>query len=111
MKSFIINIGRADVAEAEKKINEQLKSISNFSSLKITSNGQNTMAVVLYDGRGTNVAKPAVKIVEFSITNAEEAKKKIDAALDGLNIISVEPICVTDMNRLIVVYETQEEET
>lgn len=104
MKSLLIHIGRADIVEAERQINEQIKDLKGFVSLKVTSNGQNDMAVVLYDGK-SEVSKPTVKIVEFSITDAKEAQKKIDAALKGLNVISVEPTCIVDMNRLVIVYD------
>lgn len=104
MKSLLIHIGRADIVEAEKQINEQIKDLKGFVSLKVTSNGQNDMAVVLYDGK-SEVSKPTVKIVEFSITDAKEAQKKIDAALEGLDVISVEPTCIVDMNRLVIVYD------
>jgi hypothetical protein len=104
MKSLLIHIGRADIVEAEKKINEQIKDLEGFVSLKVTSNGQSDMAVVLYDGE-SEITTPAVKIVQFSINDAVEAQKTIDAALDGLDVISVEPTCVVDMDRLLVVYD------
>lgn len=104
MKSILIHIGRADIVEAEKQINEQIKDLKGFVSLKVTSNGQNDIAVVLYDGEST-ISKPAVKIVEFSITDTKEAQKKIDAALEGLDVVSVEPTCIVDMNRLVIVYD------
>nr|DAW43551.1 MAG TPA: hypothetical protein [Caudoviricetes sp.] len=104
MKSLLIHIGRADIVEAEKQINEQIKDLKGFVSLKVTSNGQNDMAVVLYDGE-SKISKPTVKIVEFSITDAKEAQKKIDAALEGLDVVSVEPTCIVDMNRLVIVYD------
>lgn len=104
MKSLLIHIGRADIVEAEKQINEQIKDLEGFVSLKVTSNGQNDMAIVLYDGE-SEISKPAVKIVEFSITDGKEAKNKIDAALEGLDVVSVEPTCIVDMNRLIIVYD------
>lgn len=104
MKSLLIHIGHADIVEAEKQINEQIKDLKGFVSLKVTSNGQNDMAVVLYGGEST-ISKPAVKIVEFSITDAKEAQKKIDAALEGLKVVSVEPTCIVDMNRLVIVYD------
>ena len=109
MKSLLINIGRADIAEVEKHINEQIKDLTGFASLKITSNGQNDMAVVLYDGE-SKIKTPAVKIVQFSINDAEEAQKTIDKAIEGLKVISVEPTCVVDMNRLLVIYDAGTED-
>lgn len=46
MKSLVFNIGRADIVEVEKQINDKLSTIEDFVSLKITSNGQNHIAVV-----------------------------------------------------------------
>lgn len=104
MKSLLIHIGRADIVEAERQINEQIKDLEGFVSLKITSNGQNDMAVVFYDGE-SEISKPAVKIVEFPITDTKEAQKKIDATLEDLDIVSIEPTCVVSMNRLVIVYD------
>lgn len=104
MKSLLINIGHADIVETEKQINEQIKDLKGFVSIKVTTNGQNDMAVVLYDGEST-ISKPTVKIVEFSITDAKEAQKKIDTALEGLKVVSVEPTCIVYMNRLVIVYD------
>lgn len=104
MKSLLIHIGRADIVEVEKKINEQIKDLKGFVSMKLTSNGQNDMAVVLYDGE-SEIKTPAVKIIQFSITDAVEAQKTIDTAIEGLDVISIEPTCIVDTNRLIVVYD------
>lgn len=40
-----------------------------------------------------------------------EAQKAIDAALEDLDVVSVEPTVVIDMNRLVIVYDGGEEDT
>lgn len=105
MKSLVINIGRADVTEIEKQVNEKLKTVEKFSSIKMTATSSNTVAVVLYDDSTSTVTKPQVKIVPFSINDTKEAAKVIDKALEGLKVVSVEPTTIIDDNRLIVVYD------
>ena len=105
MKSLLIKIGCTDIAEIEKQINEKIKDLTGVVSIKMTSNGQHSMAVVLYDGGDSGITPAKVKIVDFSINDTIEAQKKIDEALKDLTVVSVEPTCVIDMNRLIIVYK------
>ena len=105
MKSLVINIGRADVTEIEKQVNEKLKTVEKFSSIKMTATSSNTVAVILYDDAASTVTKPQVKIVPFSINDTKEAAKVIDKALEGLKVVSVEPTTIIDDNRLIIVYD------
>lgn len=105
MKSLVINIGRADVTEIEKQVNEKLKTVEKFSSIKMTATSSNTVAVILYDDTTSTVTKPQVKIVSFSINDTKEATKVIDKALEGLEVVSVEPTTIIDDNRLIIVYD------
>lgn len=105
MKSLVINIGRADVTEIEKQVNEKLKTVEKFSSIKMTATSSNTVAVILYDDATSTVTKPQVKIVPFSINDTKEATKVIDKALEGLEVVSVEPTTIIDDNRLIIVYD------
>lgn len=107
MKSLIINIGRADISEIEKQVNAKLATVEKFSSIKLTFNGHNNIAVVLYDDAKSTITKPQVKLVQFSINDAVEAAKTIDAALEGLDVISVEPTAIIDMDRLLVVYDAK----
>lgn len=109
MKSFVIKVGFANVKEAEKKLNEELKKIENFVSMKIVNNGQHSSAVVFCDEENTSVT-PQVKIIEFSVTDTTEAKKTIDKALEGLDIISVDVATPIDGNRLVVLYAAEEDE-
>lgn len=108
MKSLIINIGRADIAEIEKQVNAKLATVEKFSSIKLTFNGHNNIAVVLYDDAKSTITKPQVKLVQFSINDTVEAAKTIDAALEGLDVISVEPTAIIDMDRLLVVYDAKD---
>lgn len=108
MKSLIINIGRADIAEIEKQVNAKLDTVEKFSSIKLTFNGHNNIAVVLYDDAKSTITKPQVKLVQFSINDTVEAAKTIDAALEGLDVISVEPTAIIDMDRLLVVYDAKD---
>lgn len=108
MKSLIINIGRADISEIEKQVNEKLATVEKFSSIKLTSNGHNNIAVVLYDDAKSTITKPQVKLVQFSINDTEEAAKTIDAAIADLEVISIEPTAVIDMDRLLVVYDAKD---
>jgi hypothetical protein len=107
MKSLIINIGRADISEIEKQVNAKLATVEKFSSIKLTFNGHNNIAVVLYDDAKSTITKPQVKLVQFSINDAVEAAKTIDAALEGLDVVSVEPTAIIDMDRLLVVYDAK----
>lgn len=108
MKSLIINIGRADITEIEKQVNAKLATVEKFSSIKLTFNGCNNIAVVLYDDAKSTITKPQVKLVQFSINDTVEAAKTIDAALEGLDVISVEPTAIIDMDRLLVVYDAKD---
>lgn len=108
MKSLIINIGRADIAEIEKQVNAKLATVEKFSSIKLTFNGHNNIAVVLYDDAKSTITKPQVKLVQFSINDTVEAAKTIDAALEGFDVISVEPTAIIDMDRLLVVYDAKD---
>lgn len=107
MKSILINIGHADVTETEKTINEQIKDLKNFVSIKTTFNGQNTMAMVFYEGEESKITKPAVKIIEFPVTPVlkETWEKEVDSKLEELKGIDIDSTCIVDMNRLIVVYD------
>ena len=108
MKSLIINIGRADISEIEKQVNAKLANVEKFSSIKLTFNGHNNIAVVLYDDAKSTITKPQVKLVQFSINDAVEAAKTIDAALEGLDVVSVEPTAIIDMDRLLIVYDAKD---
>lgn len=108
MKSLIINIGRADISEIEKQVNAKLATVEKFSSIKLTFNGHNNIAVVLYDDAKSTITKPQVKLVQFSINDAVEAAKTIDAALEGLDVVSVEPTAIIDMDRLLIVYDAKD---
>lgn len=107
MKSILINIGHGDITEVEKDINEQIKDLKNFVSIKTTFNGQNTMAMVFYEGEESKIKKPAVKIIEFPVTPVlkETWEKEIDSKLEELKNIDIESACIVDMNHLIVVYD------
>ena len=109
MKSLVLNISKRDVEFVEKSINEKLEQIKGFVSLKVTSNGNNTIAVILYGDEGEAVVSNArVKIVEFPITNIEEAQNMIDKALETLVVASVDPICTIDMNRVVIIYDADQ---
>lgn len=108
MKSLIINIGRADISEIEKQVNAKLATVEKFSSIKLTFNGHNNIAVVLYDDAKSTITKPQVKLVQFSINDAVEAAKTIDDALEGLDVVSVEPTTIIDMDRLLIVYDAKD---
>lgn len=108
MKSLIINIGRADISEIEKQVNAKLATVEKFSSIKLTFNGHNNIAVVLYDDAKSTITKPQVKLVQFSINDAVEAAKTIDAALEGLDVVSVEPTAIIDTDRLLIVYDAKD---
>lgn len=108
MKSLIINIGRSDISEIEKQVNAKLATVEKFSSIKLTFNGHNNIAVVLYDDAKSTITKPQVKLVQFSINDAVEAAKTIDAALEGLDVVSVEPTAIIDMDRLLIVYDAKD---
>ncbi len=107
MKSILINIGHGDITEVEKTINEQIKDLKNFVSIKTTFNGQNTMAMVFYESEESKITKPAVKIIEFPVTPVlkETWEKEVDSKLEELKGIDIDSTCIVDMNHLIVVYD------
>ena len=107
MKSILINIGHGDITEVEKTINEQIKDLKNFVSIKTTFNGQNTMAMVFYEGEESKITMPAVKIIEFPVTPVlkETWEKEVDSKLEELKGIDIDSTCIVDMNHLIVVYD------
>lgn len=77
--------------------------------MSIVNNGQHSSVVIFCDEENTSVT-PQVKIIEFSVTDTEEAKKTIDKALEGLDIISVDVATPIDGNRLVVLYAAEENE-
>ena len=109
MKSLVLNISRRDVEFVEKSKKKKLEQIKGFVSLKVTSNGNNTIAVILYgDEAEAAISNARVKIVEFPITNIEEAQNMIDKALETLVVASVDPICTIDMNRVVIIYDADQ---
>lgn len=110
MTSHVIKVGFANVREAEKMLNEELKKIENFSSMKIVNNGHHSSAIVFCDDSNSSVT-PQVKIIEFSVTDTAEAKKMIDKALEGLDIINIDVATPIDGNRLVVLYAASDEDS
>ena len=106
IKSIVIKVGFADVKEAEKKINEELKSIKGFTNYIIVNNGQHSSIILFYDEKAAgDPIMPQVKIIEYSITDIDEAQKAIDEALEGIEPISIDVATPIDGNRLIVLYD------
>lgn len=107
--SEVIKIGFANVKEAEKQLNEALKSVKNFVGYKIVNNGHHS-SVIIFSGDENNSIIPQVKIVEYSVTDTAEAKKAIDAALEDIEPISLDVATALDGNRLIILYDIGEKE-
>ena len=106
IKSIVIKVGFADAKEAEKKINEELKSIKGFMNYNIVNNGQHSSIILFYDEKAAgDPIIPQVKIIEYSITDIDEAQKAIDEALEGIEPISIDVATPIDGNRLIVLYD------
>lgn len=110
MKCKVVKIGFADVKEAEVRLNEELKKIEHFVSLKIVNNGHHSSAVIFYDTEGAGESiTPQAKIVEFSITDTLEAQKVIDNAIEGLDIINIDVATPIDGNRMVILYDASED--
>lgn len=107
IESTVIKVGFADVKEAEKKLNEELKKLENlFIGYRVVNNGQHSSVVIFYDKDSSSEALiPQVKIVEYSVTDTKEAKRVIDEALKGIEPISLDVATPIDGNRLIILYD------
>jgi hypothetical protein len=109
--SKIINIGFADAKDAEKKLNEVLKTVENFIGYNIVNNGHNSSVIIFMstDAEGNKVT-PQVKIIPYSVTNPEEAEKVINEALKDIEPIKLDVATPIDGNRLIILYDGDPEE-
>ena len=109
--SKVIKIGFADAKEAEKKLNEVLKTIENFVGYNIVNNGHNSSVIIFMDADAEGDAIiPQVKIIPYSVTNPEEAEKVINEALKDIEPIKLDVATPIDGNRLIILYDGDPEE-
>ena len=107
--SKVIKIGFADAKEAEKNLNEILKTVENFIGYNIVNNGHHSSIIIFMDpdAEGDPIA-PQVKIIPYSVTNPEEAEKAINEALKDIEPIRLDVATPIDGNRLIVLYDTND---
>ena len=109
--SKVIKIGFADAKEAEKKLNEVLKTIENFVGYNIVNNGHNSSVIIFMDADAEGDAIiPQVKIIPYSITNPTESEKIIDEELKDIDPVRLDVATPIDGNRLIVLYDGTPEE-
>lgn len=109
--SKVIKIGFADAKDAEKKLNEILKTVENFIGYNIVNNGHHSSVIIFMDAdaEGDKII-PQVKIIPYSIANPEEAEKIINEALKDIEPIRLDVATPIDGNRLIVLYDGTPEE-
>lgn len=106
VKSVILKVGFAKVKEAQNQLNEELKKIEGFIGYKVVTNGHHSSVVIFYDTEPSGeTIIPQVKIVEYSTTDTEEAKKSIDEELKDINPISLDVVTPIDGNRLVILYD------
>ena len=105
--SKVINIGFADAKDAEKKLNEVLKTVKDFIGYNIVNNGHHSSVIVFMDADNTEAEKiiPQVKIVPYSITDPTEAEKAINEALKDIDPVRLDVATPIDGNRLIILYD------
>lgn len=103
----VIKMGFADAKEAEKKLNEVLKTIENFVGYNIVNNGQHS-SVIIFSGDENNSIIPQVKIIEYSVNDAAKSEEIINEALKDIEPISLDIATPADGNRLIVLYDISE---
>ena len=105
--SKVINIGFADAKDAEKKLNEVLKTVEDFIGYNIVNNGHHSSVIVFMDADNTEAEKiiPQVKIVPYSITDPTEAEKAINEALKDIDPVRLDVATPIDGNRLIILYD------
>ena len=105
--SKVINIGFADAKDAEKKLNEVLKTVEDFIGYNIVNNGHHSSVIVFMDADNTEAEKiiPQVKIVPYSITDPTEAEKAINEALNDIDPVRLDVATPIDGNRLIILYD------
>lgn len=126
MSSKVINIGVADVAEAEAKLNEELKKIEGYTGHTVTFNGFNDVMIVFATaetsdgadevedgGEDEGEGEETTTYIQAKILcvplDQEEAQAAIDAALEGLTLVSSNAISTIGNNRLLIVYQVTEE--
>lgn len=118
----VINIGVTDDAEA--LLNEELKKIEGYTSHVVTNNGFNSQLIVFgtesdsategddADEGGDEPATASTlqaKLLRVPLDQAE-AEKTISEAINGLTLVTTNPITAIDSNRLLIMYEATEEE-
>ncbi|MEE3397869.1 MAG: hypothetical protein VZR64_00270 [Eubacterium sp.] len=125
MSTTVINIGVTDDAEA--LLNEELKKIEGYTSHVVTNNGFNSQLIVFgadSDGAATTEGDDAAegddeptttstlqaKLLRVPLDQAE-AEKAISEAINGLTLVTTNPITAIDSNRLLIMYEATEEES
>lgn len=110
--SKVIKIGFADAKDAEKKLNEVLKTVENFIGYNIVNNGHHSSVIIFMDADAASDNKiiPQVKIIPYSITNPEEAEKTINEVLKDIDPIRLDVATPIDGNRLIILYDGTSEE-
>lgn len=122
MSSKVINIGVADVVEAEAKLNEELKKIEGYTGHTVTFNGFNDVMIVFAtaetsdgadEGEDEGEGEETTTYIQAKILcvplDQEEAQAAIDAALEGLTLVSSNAISTIGNNRLLIVYQVTEE--
>lgn len=104
--SKVIKIGFADAKDAEKKLNEILKTVENFIGYNIVNNGHHSSVIIFMnpDAEGDKIT-PQVKIVPYSITNPEEAEKTINEVLKDIDPVRLDVATPIDGNRLVILYD------
>ena len=119
----VINIGVTDDAEA--LLNEELKKIEGYTSHVVANNGFNSQLIVFGtesdsatdgeeaadgDDEPTTASTLQAKLLRVPLDQAE-AEKAISEAINGLTLVTTNPITAIDSNRLLIMYEATEEES
>ena len=125
----VINIGVTDDAEA--LLNEELKKIEGYTSHVVANNGFNSQLIVFGtesdsaesdedeaegddaaegDDEPTTTSTLQAKLLRVPLDQAE-AEKAISEVINGLTLVTTNPITAIDSNRLLIMYEATEEES
>ena len=119
----VINIGVTDDAEA--LLNEELKKIEGYTSHVVTNNGFNSQLIVFGaesdsaaegddadegDDEPATASTLQAKLLRVPLDQTE-AEKAISEAINGLTLVTTNPITAIDSNRLLIMYEATEEES
>jgi hypothetical protein len=113
----VINIGVADIVEAEAALNEELKKVEGYTSHTVAFNGTNDTLIVFgatSDGDNDGDEPATTTYVQAKIIGLPldklEAAEVIEEAIKDLTLVSTaNAITAISYNRLLVLHEVTEE--